>query len=513
MPTSACRSTALERPTVLPMPAEPESSSTHLRGNLRASIGDGASYSVMVGLGESKFQPFAVALATGETLAGLVATVPMLVGAVVQLAAPAGLKRYGSHKWWIVGGSAIQGLALLLLPLAALFTGASAAMLILAAGSLYFAGVQSAGPAWNTWIEGGVPKRIRTKFFACRARISQTFSLLAFLGGGLAVHAACASYGWHDRNHAAPWMVVLVFCGLFCIAATARAISVGCLAAHATKPLDIEETGPSFREFFFGRPRSASHRFVFVLLAMQTAVQISGPYFYPYLLQEKNTDYFAFLLLVSVSFLGKVVALPYWGKFAKRVGVVRLFWVTGAAIIPLASLWMFADLFSSLQMQLPIVVAGEQWSLQGPMVYLCLVQLTSGITWGGYELAMTLMFLEAIPRNERTTMMTYYNFGNSAAMMLGSLIGGAFLWSLGEGPIAYMTIFGLSSAVRLVVMLSCSRLAVVEPPAVVAGPQLRLVIPEEPVTDEEAAEIAVAKVIPAPGIPTPPPVAVTTAPR
>ncbi len=191
---------------------------------------------------------------------------------------------------------------------------------------------------------------------------------------------------------------------------------------------------------------------------------------------------------------------------ARKVGAPRLFWISGAAIIPMAGLWIFADLFSGWSLPLPFSVGGKPYAINGMMVYLCGVQLTSGITWGAYELAMTLMFLEAIPRDERTTVLTYYNFGNSAAMMLGGVIGGTLLWTLGEGQLAELVIFGLSSVCRLGVMLGCSRLQV-EPPA--EKPQLRLVLPEgdviEPVLSRSRS--------PAPGIAMPVPIAVTAAPR
>ena len=47
------------------------------------------------------------------------------------------------------------------------------------------------------------------------------------------------------------------------------------------------------------------------------------------------------------------------------------------------------------------------------MVYLAGVQLLSGIVWAAYELAMMLMFFEAIPRQDRTSVLTFYNWGNA----------------------------------------------------------------------------------------------------
>src|SRR6187431_394534 len=76
--------------TIVPLERTPRVSP---RGDMRASIGDAAAYSVMVGIGETYFAAFALAIGAGETFAGLIATLPMLAGASLQLATPWALKR------------------------------------------------------------------------------------------------------------------------------------------------------------------------------------------------------------------------------------------------------------------------------------------------------------------------------------------------------------------------------------------------------------------------------------
>src|SRR6478609_5003082 len=72
------------------------------RSDLAYSTGDAASYSLMVGLGETYFSAFALAIGTGQTFAGLLATLPQMAGALLQLASPWGVKKLGSHRRWIV---------------------------------------------------------------------------------------------------------------------------------------------------------------------------------------------------------------------------------------------------------------------------------------------------------------------------------------------------------------------------------------------------------------------------
>jgi MFS family permease len=117
----------------------------------------------------------------------------------------------------------------------------------------------------------------------------------------------------------------------------------------------------------------------------------------------------------------------------------------------MASLWMLIDSFHWLDstVHLPIGAAGYELTISGQFVFVGCVQIVSGIVWAAYELAMLLMFFEAIPRQDRAGVLTFYNFGNAAALVLGSIIGATILQSLGENHQAYLYLFAISSGVRL----------------------------------------------------------------
>src|SRR4029079_10801231 len=78
---------------------------------------------------------------------------------------------------------------------APVFIEGAAAAGVFVAASLYWAASQATGPAWNTWVEEIVPRRLRTRFFACRARVSQACTLAGFITGGVALQLGKAS-GW-----------------------------------------------------------------------------------------------------------------------------------------------------------------------------------------------------------------------------------------------------------------------------------------------------------------------------
>ena len=58
---------------------------SQMRKDLSAMCADGAAWGIMVGIGEAYLPAFVLALSGSELACGLVATVPMLAGAVLQL--------------------------------------------------------------------------------------------------------------------------------------------------------------------------------------------------------------------------------------------------------------------------------------------------------------------------------------------------------------------------------------------------------------------------------------------
>jgi MFS family permease len=411
------------------------------RHDLRASVGDAAAYSVMVGIGETYFAAFALALGTGQTFAGLVATLPMLAGASLQLITPWALRRFRSYRRWVVLCASVQAAALLVMPIAAFFVGSSAAVWVFVAAALYWAASQAAGPAWNTWIEEIIPRRVRANFFACRARISQSCTLAGFVTGGIALQIGKAQ-GW----------LLATFAGIFLLGSASRFLSAWFLSRQSEPSRGkYDSRHVSLREMFSQASGDVGMPLVLFLLAMQTAVQISGPYFTPFMLAQQRLSYFSYMVLIGIGFLGKVIALPQWGRVAHYAGARRLLWIGGTSIVPMAALWIGAGWFTPWQTTFQLHLGA--WALDIPlsaeMIYLCFVQLISGIVWAAYELAMMLMFFEAIPRQDRASVLTFYNWGNAAALVLGGLIGATVLQLGHESHAAYLTLFGLSSLARL----------------------------------------------------------------
>ncbi len=394
-----------------------------LQNDLRSSIVDAGAYNLMVGLGETYLTAFALALSVSEIATGLLAAFPMLIGATLQLAAPWCVRRLGSHRVWIVGCAIAQAICLLLLPFAAI-AGAWQLAVLYAASSLYWASGLATGPAWNTWAEEIIPPVIRTRFFAWRSRVSQFCLLIGFAVGGLLLaYAKQQSF------------VIKAFCITFVVAGGFRLVSAAALFRQSEPSAGRAARGhKTLLQVTLGLRGHAGGRLLMYLFAVQIAVQLAGPYFAPFMLNRMEMTYTEYMFLISLGFVGKVIALPAWGRLAKWAGVRVLMWIGAIGIVPLSGGWL-----------------ALQW-IEHDVLYLSFLQVFGGVTWAAYELAFFLLFFETIPRHERTSLLTIYNFANALALVLGALLGAGWLALIGESHSSYLQLFGLSSAARLLAL-------------------------------------------------------------
>ncbi len=395
-----------------------------LRRDLRSIVAEGAACSIMVGIGESYLAAFVLAMGMGQVAAGLVSTIPLLVGAFLQLISPAAVRRLGSHRRWVVACAATQALSFVPLGLAAL-AGSMSVGAMFAVAAVYWGAGMGSSAAWNTWIDTVVPRRIRASYFARRTRISQIATLVGFVAGGIALQ-------WGDWADQRLW----AFAGLFALAGICRSSSAAFLAGQSEPPPHLDgHRRVSIREFFRRFRTAGDGRLLFYLLSVQTAAQISGPYFTSYMLGPMRLSYASYVTLIATSFAAKALSLPALGRLAHRCGTRKLLWLGGLGIVPISGLWAISNDFA----------------------YLLAVQTLSGIVWAAYELAMFLLFFETIRPEERTSVLTTFNFTHAVATASGSLLGGALLAFGGKSQQAYLLLFVLSSAARAVTLIGLAR--------------------------------------------------------
>lgn len=394
-----------------------------VRRDLRAMLGDAAAFSVMVGVGETYVPAFALAAGLSEVTAGLVATLPMLAGAALQLVTPSGVARLGSYRRWVVACAIAQALSFLPLVVGAFRAGISEAWLFGAMAAYWGAGMATS-PAWNAWVGALVPRERRTHFFAHRSRLSQVALLLAILSAGAVLESGDAA----RRPLAA-------FALLFALAALSRLASAAFLARQSEPDgLAGGQRRLSARGVWVVLRGTDARGVLVYLLAVQAAVQLCAPYFTPYMLGPLELSYGRYMTLTAASFAARIALLPALGHWAHARGSRALFRLGAFGIVPLPALWLVSDDF----------------------LYLLGLQLITGMAWASLELATLLSFFETLEDRDRSSVLTAFNFANTLAAALGAL-GGALAFRIFESPGVYPLLFLGSSFARLLVLLLVPR--------------------------------------------------------
>ena len=393
-------------------------SSSRVRHDLRAMTGDGVAFGAMVGLGESYLPAFTLALGYGSVSAGLIATIPMLAGAMLQLVTPAAVGLLNSHRRWVVLCAALQALSFIPL-IAGGLAGELDEWNLYVAASLYWGLGMSTGPAWTAWATTLVPARIRPRFLARRAAAGQAALVMGLLAAGLLLEAATD----HEET-------LLFFAGAFALAMAARLVSTVCLISQSEpRPIPLGDSRIS-AVVVARHLRTGGHGPLLVFLfAFQLSVWIAAPFFTPYMLEQLELGYLDFTILTTSAFAARVLALPWIGNQLPKLGTKRVLSIAIAGITPLPALWLVSDAF---------------WWLLG-------LQVLGGVAWAAFELATLLSFFERIPAHGQTSVLTVYNLANACAIAVGTLIGAAVLEPIADPVIGFIAVMALSTIVRCAV--------------------------------------------------------------
>lgn len=413
-----------------------------LRADLRRIKVDGVFYSVMVGTGETFLAVFVLALGMGEVTAGLIASIPMLAGAIMQLLSPIGVRLMRSHRRWVTLAVAVQAATFVPLIIGAA-VGSMPVWLLFVAASLYWGAGMAAGGAWTTWVTTLVPARVRPRFFATRTRAMHIAVLLGILGAGTLLELVRS-----------PGRPAMPYVAVFLVACACRGISARLLLGQREPRAPDASHRHVPMHHWFGRLRHGPDgRLLAFMLAMQFSVNLSGPYFTPFMRGELGMSYWQFVMLLATSYSARVLLLPRLGDLVHRIGERRVLRVAGVLMIPLSALWIVSD----------------------NLAWLFVVQLAAGAIWAAYELATFLLQLEIIPEEERTSVLTTYNACNAVALVSAAALGGWLLHVMHADHSAYMVLFGLSGVLRLLCVPLLIR--AVRPVQRIEGVDVPLILP------------------------------------
>lgn len=398
-----------------------------LRSDLRALLIDGLCYSVMVGVAETYIPKFAVELGLGEVAGALIATAPVVLGAILQLAGPWLLKRVGSYARFCSLCAWAQGAMYLPLAAVALFGPAlmawlrdhhaawAAWVLVFGIVTLYWAASLACGPAWSTLAGEIVPRRLHASYFAWRTRWLQ----LATLAGILLNGAILAG----DESS-----VLRRFAWVFVGAALLRFVSAWYLGRYsAPRQQPHEERQVPLTELAARLRHSHAGRWMLYVAGAHIATQMAQPLLNPFMLKQLELRGVSYSLLLAAWFGGKILIYASAGRLAARRGTITLVRASAVGLILLPLYWLALPTY---------------WVLVA-------AQVASGMCWGAWELGVVLMNYDAVPPRERTSVYTWFSLVNESSKTSGSLVGSALFAGVGAGFAGYSLAFAASAAARL----------------------------------------------------------------
>jgi MFS family permease len=360
----------------------------NFKQTVKLSHFEGALFALMVASTESFLNYYAVKQNVSAFQLAILFTVPLMCGAIAQIIVP----HLISDKY--LAKSIVWTMLVQIVGVFGILNTVYRAFSynhLLIFGCIYFIGGQSSTPLWIDWASRIIPRRNFRKYMANRSEF--TWFLILFFYVSIALLSEYTS-----------WFKVIT---IFIIGAMARIISCTVQYFIISKPLPIRPKpieNTDSKNTLLNEDKKLIFSFIFITSYFRMAVVVAGPFFFPYMLNDLKLSMTKFVFLSSMPFLGRALFLRRWGRAGARysafVGViVSAFYI---AFIPLI------------------------WALTRNFYYLLVLEIISGIAWGGVELNQVMMVQNFIHQKSRVYLGSHMALTNILSV-IGAVVGSYFM--------------------------------------------------------------------------------------
>jgi MFS family permease len=394
------------------------------RKSLNYSIAEGSFASIMITVFDNYITPFAVALRATAPQIGLIRSLPQLLGAFVQLFVPELSDRLLVRKKILMLAAFFQALTCLLLFAAALWIRNVEFVIISVALYGFFGAIIT--PLWASWMGDLVPQQERGRYFGKRTAITGviTFFSIVLFGVFLEISRVFQQIP-----------ITAAFALIFAVAFIARLVSWQFFRRMYEPKYEVSPKSYfTFVDFLKRMPSNNFGRFVIFAFLMNIAVQISGPFFAVYVLQELHYNYIQYTVYTFAFAVASFVFMYYWGGHSDLYGNRMIFAITGLLTPVLPLLWL---------------LTGNFW-------YIIIIQIFGGFIWAGFNLSTSNYIYDAVTPQKRARIFAYYNIMTGVGIFLGASIGG-LLYQFIDKPWLFSSkfhlLFFVSAIARLLVVI------------------------------------------------------------
>ncbi len=376
----------------------------------KSLVREGVLDAAKMGASETYLGAFGVFLGGAPFQIGALATLPPLIGSIVQSVGMRMSERASSRRDMVANLMRLQ--ALLLLPVAAipfLFDlGHEAVTALIGVVVLYQMTVGLIAPVWNSLVGDLLPPLSRGEFFGFRNKWMAIVTFSAVVLAGQTVH-------WFSEFGLARWGFSIIF--LF--SALSRFLSARAFQGVDDLSLHVPDDSKfTFWQFVARAKYSNFVKFVFFISCMNFAASISGPYFAMYMLQDLNLSYAHFTVVVAAAVLAQFVVMRSWGAMSDQFGNRTILKVCGTLVTINPVLWLISSNF---------------W-------FVVFVQFYSGVFWAGFTLAAANFVFDAVTPPKRARCVAYQAIINGFLVFLGSSVGG---WVVHLVPMSWVEHLGI----------------------------------------------------------------------
>ena len=389
--------------------------------HVRASFRDATYTNLNIGMAESYFCAFMLALGISEVIAGLGTVIPQFIGVLFQLLSIRSFFRRYSLKNRLLLFLTVQALSLVPLILIAWFK-INSSVLVISVLGVYWASLLSLNPPWNRLIGHTVPQKFRLKFFSIRSQFAQSSVFLGLITSGILLYWA------KDKG-----TELQVYVGIF-IAGLLLKIFSWYEVKFNHNDYDLapgSEHRVRLRDFLRSIRKTDQGKLILFLFFFYITVHFSAPYFNPYMLGKLKFNYLEYMAITSIAYFGRVFAFRILQKKAKSRHINKLL-ILATVGITTSPLW---------------------WSLTQNYWLILLIEFLSGCYWAAFELSTILLYYQKIDDRERTSIITYITFLNTTGMVIGSMLGAAFMKYLPSNMDQYLVLFAASTFLRAMVII------------------------------------------------------------
>ena len=157
---------------------------------------------------------------------------------------------------------------------------------------------------------------------------------------------------------------------------------------------------------------------------------IASPFFTPYLLENLGFSYLAFTIVNSCATLSSILVMKRWGTHSDSFGNIKILSLASVLISLVPLLWLFSP----------------------KPEYLILVQLFSGFSWAGFNLAAANFIYDAVKPGMIAKYLSYQNTIIGGMVLAGGMLGSAVAEAARQLPVHnYLVVFVVSAAFRMVI--------------------------------------------------------------